>query len=76
MKVSGTSPLRVREFTKQAQGVPWRSGGQDSVLSLPRVWVQSPAGELKILQAVQGGRKKYASPFQGNLKTHRQQKID
>ena len=37
-------------------GIPWRSSGEDSVLSLPWAWVQSPVGELKIPQAVRHGQ--------------------
>uniref|UniRef100_A0A8C0DVP5 Uncharacterized protein n=1 Tax=Balaenoptera musculus TaxID=9771 RepID=A0A8C0DVP5_BALMU len=34
-------------FKTYAQGIPWRSSGWDSALSLPRAWIQSLVRELR-----------------------------
>ena len=43
--VSEASADRVSRIQKL--GIPWRSSGWDSALSLPRAWVQSLVGELR-----------------------------
>ena len=39
-------------------GIPWRSSGQDSMLSLPRAWVLSLVGELRSHKLYQKKKKK------------------
>lgn len=39
--------LRDLEILKFFQGLSWRSGGQDSTLSMKRAWVQSLVGEVR-----------------------------
>ena len=38
---------RERRNRKKQRGIPWRSSGQDSALSLPRARDQSLVGELR-----------------------------
>ena len=47
----------TKKYNKK--GIPWRSSGSDSVLSLPRAWVQSLGEELrshKLCGAAKGKR--------------------
>ena len=38
---------QITTNSKAGPGIPWQSGGEDSVLSLLKAWVQSLIGELR-----------------------------
>ena len=61
------SPQKVGILKKR--GIPWRSSGQDSALSLLRAQVQSLVGELRSHKPCSTAKKK-KSRYRGNIPQH------
>lgn len=54
--------------TNRNLGIPLWSCGQDSILSLPKAWVQSPVGEIRSCKPHSAARKKKKTHKQTNKK--------